>query len=162
MTRNTHMICRFVQRQASIFRALGLAVLVALALGQVTSAEAHHKRPPAGVNAAVALAKLPAPVAMPSQGLGYSLPRQMAPEPGDTAPIWLASNVDSAYLAGVRSGRFASLKTIKTAIQAFTGVAIKRVLSIAMNQGVLALTVEDVYSNIFTINVQPETAQILQ
>ncbi len=171
MTRNTHIIHRIWRPQALVLKALVLVALAAMALSQAPAAEAKSKRLPFTSGAAVVLANLPlAPLATPAKArfgpkapaLGVQTPRSLTPTQNNAAPVWLASNVDSAYLAGVREGRYASLKVIKSAIQAFTGVIIKRVLSIDMNQGVLALTVEDVYSNIFTVNVQPETAQVLQ
>lgn len=139
--------------KATLLKSLMAACLLLVALGPL-QAEAKGKA-------------LRAPLALPmgqvaASGAFAPLPAvQQYQKTQPSAPIWLASNVDSAYLAGVRDGRYATLKQIKAAIQAFTGAPVKRVLSIAMISGVLVLSVEDVYSNIFNVRVQPETAAVL-
>ncbi len=161
MTRDTFIKLTLWSRWQTVLRAPGLVLLAGSLLGQVSSVEAKSRFLQVNYSAAVlapalqARREAKAARFQPTPERGYPVQR-------NKLPVWLASNVDSNYLAGVREGRFASLEVIKSAIQAFTGVSVKRVLSIAMQQGVLSLTVEDVYSNIFTINVQPESAQILQ
>ncbi len=169
MDRSNHIFASAVQPLAALVLALVLVVALpmqaqakgktfrgqfALPMGQVMAPSMAPTFAP-GV----------APVLLPAvqQGTGYrrvpGLGAQPQQRPG--VQLWLASNVDSAYLAGVRDGRFVTLKRIKNAIQAFTGAPLKRVLSISMVNRVLVLSVEDVYSNIFDVRVRPETAEVL-